>query len=67
MPAIGSLRELILEETGLVGLNVTIPYKEQVLDYLDEIDDEAAEVGAVNTISISREGSTLHLKGYNTD
>lgn len=67
IPAIGSLKELILEETGLVGLNVTIPYKEQILDHLDEIDDEAREVGAVNTISISRGSGTLHLKGYNTD
>jgi shikimate dehydrogenase len=44
-------------------LNVTIPYKEQVLDFLDEIDDDAAEIGAVNTIKITHN----KLKGFNTD
>ncbi len=47
----------------LIGLNVTIPYKEQVLDFLDEIDDDAAEIGAVNTIKITHN----KLKGFNTD
>lgn len=45
------------------GLNVTIPYKEQILPYLDEVDPVAQEIGAVNTIQ-TRNGK---LKGYNTD
>jgi len=45
------------------GLNVTIPYKEQVLDFLDEIDEEAVKIGAVNTIKITNN----KLKGFNTD
>ncbi len=45
------------------GINVTIPYKEKVIQYLDEIDDTAAEMGAVNCIT-NRNGI---LKGYNTD
>lgn len=49
---------------NLVGVNVTIPYKEAVLPYLHELDAEAAEIGAVNCIKINAEG---HLKGYNTD
>jgi shikimate dehydrogenase len=48
---------------NLCGLNVTIPYKQQVLSFLNELDPGAAAVGAVNTIKIT-EG---HLKGYNTD
>lgn len=48
----------------LAGLNVTIPYKEKVLHLLDEIDSEAQEIGAVNTIKFVEEG---RLKGYNTD
>jgi shikimate dehydrogenase len=48
---------------GVKGLNVTIPYKEQVLDLLDEIDDDAAKIGAVNTIKIINN----KLKGFNTD
>lgn len=48
----------------LGGLNITIPYKEAVMDYLDEIDSEAESIGAVNTIKII-EGN--RLKGFNTD
>ncbi len=45
------------------GINVTVPHKEAVMPFLDEIDDWAAEAGAVNTI-VNREG---RLIGYNTD
>jgi len=48
---------------GLAGLNVTIPYKEKVIPYLDELSDEAYEINAVNTIKIT-EGRKV---GYNTD
>jgi shikimate dehydrogenase len=61
------LKELLADEPGLVGLNITIPYKEQVIPLLDEIDDEASNVGAVNTLKISREGGQIYIKGYNTD
>src|SRR5690606_10178364 len=47
----------------LRGLNVTIPYKTQVIPFLDELDGEAALIGAVNTINITN-GKT---KGFNTD
>lgn len=47
----------------LVGLNVTIPYKQAVIPYLDTIDKAALEIGAINTIHFS----TLGTKGYNTD
>ncbi|MEM6963734.1 MAG: shikimate dehydrogenase [Bacteroidota bacterium] len=60
---IESFPELLQSHPNLVGLNVTIPYKEQVIPFLDEVSEEAAEVGAVNTIKI-QEGK---LKGYNTD
>ena len=46
------------------GLNVTIPYKESVMKYLDEIDDDAKKIGAVNTIKISDDNKLI---GYNTD
>lgn len=56
--------EVLLKETkGLTGLNVTIPYKEQVLKYLDEVDGFAKKIGAVNVIKI-KDGK---LKGFNTD
>ena len=55
------------EIPGLCGLNVTIPYKEQVMPFLDELDDIAAGIGAVNVIKFIRQNDTLKLKGYNTD
>lgn len=57
-PSIGKKEEL------LAGMNVTIPYKEEVIKYLNELDKTAEEIGAVNTIKILKNGS---LKGYNTD
>ena len=68
LPDIGDLMEVFAENPRLAGLNVTIPYKEQVMPYLDSLDREAEETGAVNVIKITRSGrDNLHLKGYNTD
>jgi len=52
------------KEDEFKGFNVTIPYKESILKYLDEIDSEAKKIGAVNTIKVSK---TNQLIGYNTD
>jgi len=52
-----------MREKDFLGINVTIPYKEMVIPYLDEIDDAAKEIGAVNTV-INKDG---RLYGYNTD
>lgn len=52
-----------LRSQSVYGINVTVPHKEAVMPFLDEIDDWAAEAGAVNTI-VNRNG---HLAGYNTD
>ena len=60
---INELESLLKDTKGLTGLNVTIPYKEQVLKYLDEVDAFAKKIGAVNVIRI-REGK---LQGFNTD
>jgi len=51
-------------DKDLMGLNVTIPYKEKIIDFLDEIDEEAKKIGAVNTIKIIKNNK---LKGFNTD
>jgi len=61
--AIEQLPSLLQERPQLRGLNVTIPYKEAVIPYLDELDEVAADIGAVNCIHITDGG----LKGYNTD
>lgn len=64
---ITQLAGLLKQESELLGLNVTIPYKVSILPLLDEIDDTAKEIGAVNTISIKTQGGKPYLKGYNTD
>ena len=67
IPGIELLKGILQYEKSLVGLNVTIPYKVEVIQYLDELDPESQEAGAVNVISISRIGDKPVLKGYNTD
>lgn len=59
------LSEILENTQNLKGLNVTIPYKEEVFPFLTELDETAKIIGAVNTIKISKENKTL--KGYNTD
>lgn len=55
---------IIKNTKGIKGLNVTIPYKEQVIPFLDKINKKAKAIGAVNTIRITKKGK---LVGYNTD
>lgn len=64
---IADFPDVIKDNPNLRGLNVTIPYKEQVIPYLDELDPDTAEIGAVNVIKFIRKGSKLRLKGYNSD
>ena len=61
---IAELPALLAQHPNLRGLNVTIPHKEAVIPYLDELDDTARAVGAVNCIKITRD---KRLIGYNTD
>jgi shikimate dehydrogenase len=64
---IGKLPDIIRDHPDLAGLNVTIPYKEQVIPYLDELHQEARMIGAVNTIKIETKKNKPYLKGYNSD
>ncbi|MFW5699332.1 MAG: shikimate dehydrogenase family protein [Bacteroidota bacterium] len=64
---IGKLKDIIDSDKELIGLNVTIPYKQQVMPMLDHINEIAKEVGAVNTIRINRKNNTYNLEGFNTD
>ena len=61
------LPDIIKNNPELIGLNVTIPYKEAVIPFLDVLDISAKNVGAVNTIKIDRSGDKIKLTGYNTD
>jgi shikimate dehydrogenase len=60
---IQDIQKLVKDNKGLCGLNVTLPYKEQVLKFLNEIDPAAEKIGAVNVIKVQKG----KLKGYNTD
>ena len=67
IPAIEALDEIINTNPELRGLNVTIPYKEKVMPFLDNISPEARAIGAVNVIKVIHEGKDVKLKGYNSD
>jgi shikimate dehydrogenase len=64
---ISHLPHIIGSHPDLQGINVTIPYKEEVMKFLDQIDEEAARIQAVNTIRIRRSGHHITLHGFNTD
>ena len=62
--SIQKFQKIPQETPHLKGLNVTIPYKEEIIPFLDSLDADAEKIGAVNTIKISEEGKLI---GYNTD
>jgi len=64
---ISDFENLIKKHSDLVGLNVTIPYKEKAIPFLHKLDKTAQDIGAVNTIKITKENHKTILTGYNTD
>ncbi|MCX6285655.1 MAG: shikimate dehydrogenase [Bacteroidetes bacterium] len=64
---VDEVRHLISGTPGLQGLNVTIPYKQSIIPFLDRLDPVAEEIGAVNTVAIRPSGQGFELTGYNTD
>jgi shikimate dehydrogenase len=78
LPDLSTLPDVLLAEPTLEGLNVTIPYKQAVMEYLDELEPRAAQIGAVNVIKIRHLNDIekkhlatkvpgLYLTGYNSD
>ena len=69
IPNIEKFPEVIKNHPELRGLNVTIPYKQQVMQYLDDISEEAKAIGAVNVVKcqLSTVNCQPHLTGYNSD
>lgn len=67
IPDIEELPEILASFPELKGLNVTIPYKQKVIDYLDDLSPEAKAIGAVNVIKVTHKGNRPVLKGYNSD
>ena len=67
IPDLSRFHFLVKNNPCLQGLNVTIPFKEKIIPFLDELDDKASVIGAVNTIKITRKKNFVCMKGYNTD
>ena len=67
IPSEDQLRKVVVENPELRGLNVTLPYKQAVIPMLDELSDEAREIGAVNVIRVRRKNGIPFLKGFNSD
>jgi len=67
IPRIQDFPEILESHPDLCGLNVTIPYKEKIISYIDEISPEARTVGAVNVVKIVHENNDIKLIGYNSD
>ncbi len=61
------LREVLNANPTLQGLNVTIPYKQQILPFLDEIDESAQRIGAVNVVCVKHTANGIKLIGHNAD
>ncbi|QAA80697.1 shikimate dehydrogenase [Aequorivita sp. H23M31] len=64
IPSIENFPDIISETNNLQGINVTIPYKQSVIPFLDSLDETAEKIGAVNVIKVLDDKK---LRGYNTD
>ena len=67
IPTIDDLPEVLDSNPELKGLNVTIPYKEKVISFLDSVSPEARAIGAVNVVRVTHKGNNIKLKGFNSD
>jgi shikimate dehydrogenase len=67
LKSLDEFRELIEDDEEICGLNITIPYKSEVMRFLDYLDPEANEIGAVNVIKIKRKSGQVKLYGFNSD
>ncbi|HAZ01791.1 MAG: shikimate dehydrogenase [Bacteroidetes bacterium GWA2_40_14] len=65
--SIGEFPEIIEDTEGIVGLNVTIPYKEKIISFIQELDLVAREAGAVNLIKVLEKRNKPYLVGSNSD
>ena len=61
---ISEFKNIFIDSENIKGLNVTIPYKEAIIPFLDKLHKRAKKIGAVNTIKITKKGKTI---GHNTD
>lgn len=67
LESISELPKLLDDVDNFMGFNVTIPYKQDVIKFLDDMDEQAREIGAVNVVKISYVDGKRTLKGFNSD
>jgi len=67
MKSLDRFPELISGNPDLCGLNVTIPHKTKILQYIDVPEPAIQDIGAVNVLKIKRTGNTVRIYGYNSD
>lgn len=67
IPDISQISDIVRDHSNLRGLNVTIPYKESIIPFLDKLDPQAEDIGAINVVKFQRIGGNLRLIGYNSD
>lgn len=67
MKTLEPLREIVDSNPSLRGFNVTSPFKQDIIPYLNEITPEAKAIGAVNVVKIKRHGNDVILEGHNSD
>ncbi|GBU08459.1 shikimate 5-dehydrogenase [Bacteroidales bacterium] len=67
IPTIKEFENIVKNNPTLKGMNVTIPYKQQVIPYLDTMDENARVIGAVNVIKVNKNKGKIQLIGHNTD
>ena len=67
IPSITEIERVLKDNPELRGLNVTIPHKQQVIPFLQELSDEARAIGAVNVVRVTHTPNGIHLKGFNSD
>ncbi len=64
---INKFKEIINSDKNFAGFNVTSPYKQEIIPFLDELDNSAQKINAVNVIKVTEKNKRIYLKGYNTD
>lgn len=67
LPSLENYEDVFLKNPDLRGFSVTIPYKEQIIPYLSEIDGAAREIQAVNSVKVIKKRGKAYTTGYNTD
>lgn len=69
LESLAEIRDLIVNHPHLEGFNVTIPFKSEILSYLDESGDDVKQIGSANVVKIYRNtaNGSFRLSGYNTD